>query len=208
MIDVINAKFVKSAASISDSLPIGPTEIAFLGRSNVGKSSLINSLCNQKALAKSSCTPGKTRLINFFDITFKDGDDRHAARFVDLPGFGYAKVSKSELEKWQASLTEFIGKRTAISIFLILIDSRHPDLEIDIATREYIKSFFRKDFEIIEVFTKIDKLNRSELDRLKGKNQSGFFVSSTSKKGINELRTAIFTKIFRGFGEASTTNNI
>jgi len=201
-IDIIKAEFAKSAVSIRDSLPIGPAEIAFMGRSNVGKSSLINSLCNQKSLAKSSATPGKTRLINFFEIVFKNGEERHAARLVDLPGFGYAKVSKSELEKWQASLTEFIGKRTSISIFLMLIDSRHPELEIDMATKEYIEGFVRKDFELIEVYTKIDKLNSAELNRLKSKHKGAFFVSSSSKKGIQELKEALFNKIFKGYGEA------
>jgi GTP-binding protein len=198
MISIINAEFIKSAVSIRDSLPIDLSEVAFLGRSNVGKSSLINSICSKKALAKSSATPGKTRLINFFEVEFKNEEKRQKARFVDLPGFGYAKVSKTELEKWQNSLTQFISNRTSITLFLQLIDSRHPDMEIDVATREFVNSFRRKDFEIFDVFTKIDKLNTKELNALKSANPNGFFVSSTSKKGIDGLRDAIYHRIFGG----------
>ena len=196
MINIVSANFIKSAASIRDSLPIDLAEVAFLGRSNVGKSSLINAICSQKSLAKSSATPGKTRLINFFEIVFKDGETRHRARLVDLPGFGYAKVSKTELDKWQQSLANYVANRTSISVFLLLVDSRHPDLEIDVETRKFIESFRRKDFEIIEVFTKIDKLNARELNTLKASRPNGFFVSATSKKGIDELRTNIYKHIF------------
>ena len=198
MTTIINAEFVKSAASIRDSLPIDVAEVAFMGRSNVGKSSLINAICLKRALAKSSATPGKTRLINFFDITFKNGELRQKARFVDLPGFGYAKVSKSELEKWQQSLTQFIANRTSIAVFLQLIDSRHPELEIDAATREFLRSFKRQDFAVIEVFTKIDKLNVKEQNALKAKFPDGIFVSSASKKGIDGLRDLVYDHIFGG----------
>lgn len=198
MITITSAEFIKSAVSIRDSVPIDLSEVAFLGRSNVGKSSLINSVCMKKALAKSSATPGKTRLINFFEVEFKNEDTRHRARFVDLPGFGYAKVSKSELDKWQQSLAEFISNRTSITLFLHLIDSRHPELEIDVLTREFVNNFRRKDFEVFDVFTKIDKLNARELGAVKSKYPNGFFVSSTSKKGIDNLRDAIFDRVFGG----------
>ena len=96
---IINAEFETSAQRLDDSPSPDKAEIAFLGRSNVGKSSLLNSLTKRKSLAKSSSTPGKTQLINYFDITFKDYAEEEGAnyyaRFVDLPGFGYAKVSKS-----------------------------------------------------------------------------------------------------------------
>ena len=105
---IIDAQFLTSATSIKESPSPDITEVAFLGRSNVGKSSLLNSLTNRKSLAKSSSTPGKTKLINFFDIKFKNEEDNiFKARFVDLPGFGYAKVSKSLKEDWEKHLTDF-----------------------------------------------------------------------------------------------------
>ena len=132
MIKIKNPFFITSAPALDDSVPNDVSEVAFLGRSNVGKSSFINALTNHKNLAKSSSTPGKTRLINFFGITFVDVDENEfKARFVDLPGFGYAKVSKSMKHEWQKNLTQFIHKRSSIRTFIHLVDSRHPDLEID-----------------------------------------------------------------------------
>ncbi len=95
---IVDAQFLTSAQSIADSPSPDKAEVAFLGRSNVGKSSLLNTLTNRKGLAKSSSTPGKTQLINYFDIKFKTTNEELPylyARFVDLPGFGYARVSKS-----------------------------------------------------------------------------------------------------------------
>ena len=99
---ILKAQFIKSAASLSDSLPPDKAEVAFLGRSNVGKSSLINALVSQKSLAKSSQTPGKTRLINFFSVSVAVGDEVGEFRLVDLPGFGYA-VSRCEIRIWLPS---------------------------------------------------------------------------------------------------------
>ena len=101
--NLIDAKFLQSAQSLNDSPPPSMAEVAFLGRSNVGKSSILNSLTKQKGLAKSSSTPGKTQLINYFEIKFKTDNVENPyvyARFVDLPGFGYAKVAKSLKASW------------------------------------------------------------------------------------------------------------
>ena len=98
---IINAQFIKSAQSIHDSLDDTMSEVVFLGRSNVGKSSSINTLTERKSLAKSSSTPGKTQLINFFEVKYRWGKEDYMLRFVDLPGFGYAKVSKTLKEVWQ-----------------------------------------------------------------------------------------------------------
>ena len=132
---LIEASFLTSAKSIKDSPSPDKAEVAFLGRSNVGKSSLLNSLTKRKSLAKSSSTPGKTQLINYFDIVFKDYSenpvDNNYARFIDLPGFGYAKVSKSLKKDWHKNLTDFLEQRSSLQIFVHLIDARHPTLEID-----------------------------------------------------------------------------
>ena len=195
---ILKAQFIKSAASLSDSLPPDKAEVAFLGRSNVGKSSLINALVSQKSLAKSSQTPGKTRLINFFSVSVAVGDEVGEFRLVDLPGFGYAKVSKDERALWERNLTGFLLRRESIKLFLLLRDARHPDMEIDEEVKEFLSSISRGDFKIQEVYTKIDKLKKNELSLLKQKRKDALFVSSESKDGIESLRAAVMGAIFGG----------
>ena len=131
---IVDAKFLQSAQSVNDSPAPNVAEVAFLGRSNVGKSSILNSLTSRNGLAKSSSTPGKTQLINYFEIKFKTKSEETPylfARFVDLPGFGYAKVAKSLKAEWNKNLTGYLQLRPNLQIFVHLIDSRHPELEID-----------------------------------------------------------------------------
>ena len=172
---ILKAQFIKSAASLSDSLPPDKAEVAFLGRSNVGKSSLINALVSQKSLAKSSQTPGKTRLINFFSVSVAVGDEVGEFRLVDLPGFGYAKVSKDERALWERNLTGFLLRRESIKLFLLLRDARHPDMEIDEEVKEFLSAISRGDFKIQEVYTKIDKLKKNELSLLRQKRKDAIF---------------------------------
>ncbi len=113
---IISAKFITSLVKFDENLSSNFSEVAFLGRSNVGKSSLINSLCKQKNLAKSSATPGKTQLINFFEVICKRNEEKFNINFIDLPGFGYAKVSKNLKEIWNQNLDEFL-KCFSSSIF-------------------------------------------------------------------------------------------
>jgi len=186
---------MQSAQSLADSPSPDVAEVAFLGRSNVGKSSLLNTLTNRKGLAKSSSTPGKTQLINFFNIKFKNEDNPEIpylyARFVDLPGFGYAKVSKSLKEDWNRNLTGYLHRRACLQIFIHLIDSRHPNLEIDNNVDEFLKSIKRGDQLIINAFTKIDKLKQNELAQLKRDNPDGIFISNLKKKGMLDLEKTI-----------------
>ena len=163
---IVDAKFLQSAQSVNDSPAPNVAEVAFLGRSNVGKSSLLNTLTNRGGLAKSSSTPGKTQLINYFDIKFKTEDEQTPylfARFVDLPGFGYAKVAKSLKYDWNRNLTGYLELRPNLQIFVHLIDSRHPGLEIDNNVDEFLKDIKRGDQIIINAFTKTDKLTQAEL---------------------------------------------
>ncbi|NLN13582.1 MAG: YihA family ribosome biogenesis GTP-binding protein [Arcobacter skirrowii] len=197
--NLIDAKFLQSAQSLNDSPPPSVAEVAFLGRSNVGKSSILNSLTNQRNLAKSSSTPGKTHLINYFEIKFKTISEETPyvyARFVDLPGFGYAKVAKSLKAAWNRNLTEYLEQRPNLQIFVHLIDSRHPNLEIDKNVDEFLKSIKRGDQIIINAFTKIDKLNSSELGILKRDNPDGIFLSNLKKKGIIDLQNKITEYLF------------
>ncbi|MDX1807925.1 MAG: ribosome biogenesis GTP-binding protein YihA/YsxC [Sulfurospirillaceae bacterium] len=196
MIQVVEANFATSAQGVDDSLPDGVSEVVFLGRSNVGKSSIINALANKKGLAKSSSTPGKTRLINFFEIKFMKDKEVFIGRFVDLPGFGYAKVSKSMKNEWQKNLTNFLKARSSIRVFVQLIDSRHPHLEIDKDVNDYVKTLLRPDQEIIQIFTKSDKLNQKEKSALKREFPGALLVSSSNKSGINIALEKIFNSIF------------
>ncbi|MEO1959055.1 MAG: ribosome biogenesis GTP-binding protein YihA/YsxC [Nautiliaceae bacterium] len=182
----MKVKFLKSAQSIKDAIEPNFTEVALLGRSNVGKSSFLNAFTNQK-IAKVSSTPGKTKLINFFEI--EDGGRKYV--LVDLPGFGYAKVSKSMIKEWGKNLDEFLRNRFNTKLFIHLRDARHPDLEIDNMVDDYLKSFLRKDQQILTVFTKIDKLKQSELAKLKKSYPDALFISNLKKRGIDEVRKKI-----------------
>jgi len=198
--DIVDAKFLQSAVSLQDSPEPNVAEIAFLGRSNVGKSSLLNSLTKRKGLAKSSGTPGKTQLINYFDIRFKNKEDKSQddryARFVDLPGFGYAKVSKSLKKDWHQNLTQFLEKRASLQIFVHLIDARHTSLEIDKNVDDFLKHIKRGDQIIINVFTKTDKLKQSDLAKLKKANPEGIFISNLKNRGIKDLEQKISLYLF------------
>ena len=196
---IVDAKFLQSAQSVNDSPAPNVAEVAFLGRSNVGKSSLLNTLTNRGGLAKSSSTPGKTQLINYFDIKFKTEDEQTPylfARFVDLPGFGYAKVAKSLKYDWNRNLTGYLELRPNLQIFVHLIDSRHPGLEIDNNVDEFLKDIKRGDQIIINAFTKTDKLTQAELSKLKRDNPDGIFISNLKKRGMIDLQNKIAGYLF------------
>jgi len=193
---VIRADFIKSAQSLKDSLDETISEVVFLGRSNVGKSSTINGLTNRKNLAKSSSTPGKTQLINFFNIIYRYKDEDFNIRFVDLPGFGYAKVSKNIKSTWQKNLTDFIRHRSAIRVFIHLRDARHPNAKIDADVEEYISKFIKDDQLYLNVFTKIDKLNQKEQNRLKKSFKNVITISNLKKMGYDKVHKEIIKHIF------------
>jgi GTP-binding protein len=204
MIEIVEAHFETSAANISQS-PENEVhnEIAFMARSNAGKSSLLNAISNHKNLAKVSATPGKTRLINFFDAVFMDRDtkEKRMAKLVDLPGFGYAKVSKSLKSDWEKNLTDFITQREQIKVFVHLVDARHTDLPIDRSVSEYLEQICRSDQIILRVFTKTDKLNQKELGALLRDHPGAIVVSSSKKRGIAKL-TALLYHILSGADNA------
>ena len=195
MIDIVDAKFITSAPNISaapDSQE--QNEVVFMARSNVGKSSLLNALTNHKGLAKVSSTPGKTRLINYFDVTFIDRENslKSFAKFVDLPGFGYAKVSKSIKHDWEKNLTDYISQRTQIKLFIHLIDCRHPHLDIDKSVSEFLTTHYNQSQYILQVFTKIDKLNQKEQNALRREFPDAIMVSSSKKRGLNKVIDIIY----------------
>lgn len=201
MIVVKEAKFITSALKLDGCPPPDTTEVAFLGRSNVGKSTLINALLDKK-LAKSSSTPGKTQLINFFSTIWeqKVESSKHyfPLFFVDLPGFGYAKVSKQTKKKWEANLWEFLTRRTSLKLFVHLIDSRHIKLEIDSYVGDILKESLRGDQKILKIYTKFDKLNKNEQNKLYRMN---VLVTSDNDKIVDKKyggKNAIREKILKG----------
>ncbi|WP_279176586.1 ribosome biogenesis GTP-binding protein YihA/YsxC [Campylobacter insulaenigrae] len=191
---ILNAKFLLSASKLDEALEPICIEVAFLGRSNVGKSSLINTLCKNKNLAKSSSTPGKTQLINFFDVECKKDKDKFKIVFIDLPGFGYAKVSKKTKAIWNKNLDEFLKNRTSIKLFIHLIDSRHSNLDIDLNLDNYLNSFLKADQKKISVYTKCDKLNQSQKAKLLNYDPSAILVSNLKKQGIEQLEYKIINE--------------
>ena len=193
---LVDASFIKSAQALGDSVEDTVSEVVFLGRSNVGKSSSINGLTSRKNLAKSSATPGKTQLINFFDIRYKYDEQDWKIRFVDLPGFGYAKVSKDLKGAWQKNLVEFIKHRVSIRVFIHLRDARHPNAQIDKDVQEYVKKFIRGDQLYLNVFTKIDKLNMKEKTALKKAFPGSITISNSKRIGYDRIHQKIFEHIF------------
>ncbi len=148
----LNAKFVISAEKLSQCPNFNLPEFPLLGRSNVGKSSFINGLANHKKLAKTSNTPGKTRLINFFDFSGK-------FMIADLPGYGYAKVSKEAQNKWQKYLEEYLLKRKEISSLIQFIDGRHEIQKNDYQMREWVLAY---NLPIFTIVTKMDYVPKSK----------------------------------------------
>lgn len=154
---ILEARYLISSARVDQCPPPDRPEYAFIGRSNVGKSSLINLLTGQKNLAKTSATPGKTQLINHFDITGSRADDkRKKSRWylVDLPGYGYAKTAKTERDQWEKMIAGYLRKRENLTEVMVLIDSRHPPQKID---REFINQLDHWKVPFSMVFTKTDK---------------------------------------------------
>ena len=151
-----SSEFMCAAVKPSQYPQDGVPEIAFTGRSNVGKSSLINLLLNRRKLAKVSATPGKTRTINFFSI---NGGE---FRLVDLPGYGYAKVSKAETADWGKMMESYLSKREGLKAVVQLVDSRHAPTAQDKQMYEYLRYY---GLDGIVAATKADKLSGSELSR-------------------------------------------
>jgi GTP-binding protein len=185
------SEFITSAVK-KDQYPIdNRVEVAFVGRSNVGKSSIINSLTNRKKLAKVSQTPGKTRLVNFFLIN----NDFY---LVDLPGYGYAKVSKAEKDSWGKTIEMYLKDREQLKRVVLLVDSRHKPTGDDIMMYDWFKHY---GYDVVVVGTKSDKITRNELkknekvikDTLKLRSEDKlYFFSSLNREGRDELIDKLF----------------
>lgn len=152
--DYIDAKFLTTAVKPEQYPDTFVPEIAFVGRSNVGKSSLINCITNRSKLARTSSSPGKTATINFYEIAGK-------YRLVDLPGYGYAKVSKAEQERWAKMIDTYLSNRYNLIQVIQLVDSRHKPTRDDITMIDWIRSF---GYKPIIIATKLDKLKKSQIE--------------------------------------------
>ena len=179
-----SAEFVISNTDLSKCPEHNLPEYAFIGRSNVGKSSLINMLCQRKSLAKTSSTPGKTQLINHFLIN-------QNWYLVDLPGYGYAKVSKQARNKWDKFIKQYLFNRTNLLYTFVLVDSRHKPQKVDL---DFMQMLGIKRVPFIIVFTKIDKLSSSVWN----KNLTAY--KKELLKSWEELPPMISTSSANGFG--------
>ncbi len=182
------AKFISSKVHLKDLPNTNLPEFAFIGRSNVGKSSLINYLTNQAKLAKTSSTPGKTQTINHYLIN-------QNFYFVDLPGYGYAEVPLSIKKQFEKMIQDYLQKRDTLACLFVLIDVRHDPLKVDL---EFIQWVGENQIPFCLIFTKCDKLSQSQLDtkiqNYKNKLLESweelppYFLTSADKKmGANEL---------------------
>lgn len=171
-ISVIKSVELETVVGISSTLPHNELpEIAFAGKSNVGKSSMLNALINRKSLARTSSTPGKTQTINYYNVN-------QLVYFVDLPGYGYAKVSQSVKEKWGKMIEKYLKKSPTLKAVFLLVDIRHEPGANDIEMYQWIVA---NGFEPVIVATKLDKISRSQIQK----------QTSVIRKGLGAPSSAI-----------------
>ena len=160
--DIIRSKYVASAVRADQYPPTRMIEVAFIGRSNVGKSSLINSLCRRNGLARVSATPGKTQTINFYELEAKrtdEGlDERAKFYLVDLPGYGFAKTNRNNKEQWSGFISKYLSGSENLGLVCQLIDIRHKPLESDLECYQWLKDC---GLRVQIVLTKSDKLSKN-----------------------------------------------
>lgn len=187
--------FIWAAAKIDGLPPMGPPEIAFAGRSNVGKSSLLNALTNRKTLARTSNTPGRTQQLNFFAL----GAEPVQLRLVDMPGYGYAKVSQSKVDEWTRLMQAFLRGRANLARVFVLVDGRHGLKTVDHDMMDDLDAAAMP-YQI--VLTKRDEVRASDVDKMlqsvgeglrkhSAANPNVLFTSSANFEGIDMLRAAV-----------------
>ncbi len=198
------ARFLASATDVAHFPAPGLPEIAFLGRSNVGKSSVINSLVGTK-LARTSSTPGRTRSINFFEVRWP-GKPRPEVIFADLPGYGYAKISREISQEWPGFIEPYIRQRPTLALCLALVDVNVPQQESDLQLLKFLNDSGR-DFAVIA--TKTDRLSnhqlRMALNGLARAYSETPVISFSAKTGSG--RDEVWSRIRRSIAESSVVSN-
>jgi GTP-binding protein len=175
------AQFLASTAAPADMPPPGPPELAFAGRSNVGKSSAINALTGRRRLAFTSKTPGRTQTINFFELG-------GGARLVDLPGYGYAKVPQALRAQWRTLVGAYLGSRVTLAGVVLVMDARHPLTPLDVQLLEFLG-----DVRLLALLSKADKLSRAEQASTLASVKTSLraevrLFSSLTRQGVEECR--------------------
>ena len=204
--DIIKAAYATTAVR-RDQYPEGSVpEVAFLGRSNVGKSSLINSLCNHRGLARVSGAPGKTQTINYFSAALRrrdeaEGEQRLPFYLVDLPGYGFAKTGGKNRDMWSAFIGEYVTQSPNLCVLCLLVDLRHPGLAIDQQAYDWLSS---AGVPLQIVGTKADKLkaneknrNLAQLNKLFPSDRPALAYSSLKRDGFGPLAKNLFERVPR-----------
>ncbi|NVJ08443.1 YihA family ribosome biogenesis GTP-binding protein [Myxococcus sp. AM001] len=159
MIKVLDARFVTTAVEPKGYPTDHTAEVAFVGRSNVGKSSMINALTGRKKLVRVSNTPGRTRTLNFFDVDLERGGVRHQLRLADLPGYGFAKASKADKAQWEKMITTYLETRHRLEAVVSIVDVEVGPTPDDLATLDYLQAHNRR---VLVVATKVDRLVKAK----------------------------------------------
>lgn len=204
--DIIKAAYATTAVR-RDQYPEGSVpEVAFLGRSNVGKSSLINSLCNHRGLARVSGAPGKTQTINYFSAALRrrdeaEGEQRLPFYLVDLPGYGFAKTGGKNRDMWSAFIGEYVTQSPNLCVLCLLVDLRHPGLAIDQQAYDWLSS---AGVPLQIVGTKADKLkaneknrNLAQLNKLFPSDRPALAYSLFKRDGFGPLAKNLFERVLR-----------
>lgn len=197
---VLDATYLAEARAAGSVPAEGPPEVAIAGRSNVGKSTLLNRLAGRRALARTSKTPGRTRGAIFYDLAVRFPEEaatkgRTALRLVDLPGYGYAQVSQDERRRWQALVEGYVEKRGALRLFLVLVDARR---QIADEERQLLEWLIHLGVRHLLVITKVDKLSATERGAASRKfaaavpgSASPLLVSGETGEGVDAIWRAI-----------------
>jgi GTP-binding protein len=184
MIRVLDARFLITATNLKQCPKPSLPEIAFAGRSNVGKSSMINTLCNRRKLVRVSNTPGRTRTLNFFDVDLEVDRRKRTLRLCDLPGYGYAKASKAERDQWQDMISEYLTQRSALVAIVAIVDAEVGPLDSD---RQLLGFLSEARAGVLVAATKLDRVPKSKRAGQLAKVMQGLEVPAEAVVGFSAV---------------------